>query len=305
VVTFLLRRLLSTIPLLLAILFASFLFMRSAPGGPFDAERALPPQIEANLKAKYHLDEPVEKQFTRYMGGLLQGDLGPSFKYQARTVNEIIGQALPVSLVLGATALVFALLVGIPAGIVGALHHNRAQDYLTMSVSLLGICVPNFVLGPILIIVFSFAVGWFPAGGWGSWNQLILPALTLGAIRAAYIARLSRAGMLEVIHQDFIRTARAKGLRERIVVGKHALRVAILPVVTYLGPATASVLVGSVVVERIFSIPGLGSFFVNSALNRDYTMAMGTVLLYSGLLISLNILVDVLYAILDPRVELA
>lgn len=304
-ITFLVRRLLSTIPLLLVILFASFVFMRSAPGGPFDAERALPPQIEANLEAKYHLDEPVEKQFLRYMDGLLHGDLGPSLKYQARSVNEIIGQALPVSLVLGATALVFALLVGIPAGVVGALHHNRTEDYLTMSVSLLGICVPNFVLGPILIIVFSFLVGWFPAGGWGSWNQLILPALTLGAIRAAYIARLSRAGMLEVIHQDFIRTARAKGLRERIVIGKHALRVAILPVITYLGPATASVLVGSVVVERIFSIPGLGSFFVNSALNRDYTMAMGTVLLYSGLLIFLNLMVDVLYAVLDPRVELA
>jgi len=305
VITFLVRRLLSTIPLLLVILFASFVFMRSAPGGPFDAERALPPQIEANLEAKYHLDEPVEKQFLRYLDGLLHGDLGPSLKYQARSVNEIIGQALPVSLVLGATALAFALLVGIPAGVVGALHHNRTEDYLTMSVSLLGICVPNFVLGPILIIVFSFAVGWFPAGGWGSWNQLILPALTLGAIRAAYIARLSRAGMLEVIHQDFIRTARAKGLRERIVIGKHALRVAILPVITYLGPATASVLVGSVVVERIFSIPGLGSFFVNSALNRDYTMAMGTVLLYSGLLIFLNLMVDVLYAVLDPRVELA
>lgn len=304
-ITFLVRRLLSTIPLLLVILFASFVFMRSAPGGPFDAERALPPQIEANLEAKYHLDEPVEKQFLRYLDGLLHGDLGPSLKYQARSVNEIIGQALPVSLVLGATALAFALLVGIPAGVVGALHHNRTEDYLTMSVSLLGICVPNFVLGPILIIVFSFAVGWFPAGGWGSWNQLILPALTLGAIRAAYIARLSRAGMLEVIHQDFIRTARAKGLRERIVIGKHALRVAILPVITYLGPATASVLVGSVVVERIFSIPGLGSFFVNSALNRDYTMAMGTVLLYSGLLIFLNLMVDVLYAVLDPRVELA
>jgi oligopeptide transport system permease protein len=302
--TFLLRRLLATIPLLLGILFFSFLFMRSAPGGPFDAERSLPPQIEANLQAKYHLDEPVGRQFVRYMGGLLQGDLGPSFKYQARSVNEIIAQSLPVSLTLGATALVIALVIGVPAGVMGALHHNSIRDYLSMSFSLLGICIPNFVLGPLLIILVSFGFGLLPAGGWGTPQQLILPAITLGAIRAAYVARLARAGMLEVVHQDFIRTARAKGLPERTVVGKHALRVAILPVVTYMGPATASILVGSVVVERIFSIPGLGSFFVNSALNRDYTMAMGTVLLYSALLITLNLIVDVFYSVLDPRVEL-
>jgi oligopeptide transport system permease protein len=272
--TYLLRRLLSTIPLLLGILFFSFVFMRSAPGGPFDDERSLPPQIEENLRAKYHLDEPLGKQFLRYVGGLLKGDMGPSFKYQARTVNEIIAQSLPVSLTLGAFALAIALMVGVPAGVFGALYHNRIQDYASMSMSLLGICIPNFVLGPILIIMFSFVLGWLPAGGWGNVSQLVLPAITLGAIRAAYIARLARAGMLEVIRQDFIRTARAKGLRERVVIGKHALRVAVLPVVTYLGPATASILVGSVVVERIFNIPGLGSFFVNSALTRDYTMAM-------------------------------
>lgn len=301
---YLIRRILSTIPLLLAILFFSFVFMRSAPGGPFDDERSLPPQIEANLQAKYHLDEPLGKQFLRYMGGLLQGDLGPSFKYQARTVNEIIAQSLPVSLTLGGFALAIALAVGVPAGVLGALHHNGIRDYFSMSFSLLGICVPNFILGPLLIMFFSFGLGWLPAGGWGTPSQIILPAITLGAIRAAYVARLARAGMLEVIHQDFIRTARAKGLRERVVVGKHALRVAILPVLSYLGPATASILVGSVVVERIFNIPGLGSFFVNSALNRDYTMAMGTVLLYSALLITLNLLVDILYAVVDPRVEL-
>lgn len=300
---YLARRLLSTIPLLFVILLFSFLFMRSAPGGPFDDERTLPPQIEENLRAKYHLDEPVSQQFLRYMGGLLHGDLGPSFKYQARSVNEIIAQALPVSLTLGAVALALALLIGIPAGVIGAVHHNRIEDWATMSFSLLGLCVPNFVLGPILIILFVFVLGWFPAGGWGTLQQLVLPALTLGAIRAAYVARLARAGMLEVIRQDFVRTARAKGLPERIVILKHALRIGILPVVTYLGPATASILVGSVVVERIFNIPGLGSFFVNSALNRDYTMAMGTVLLYSGLLITLNLVVDVFYSFLDPRVE--
>ncbi len=301
---YVLRRLLSTVPLLFAILFFSFMFMRSAPGGPFDAERSLPPQIEQNLRARYHLDDPLPQQFLRYMGHLMEGDLGPSFKYQARSVNEIIAQALPVSLTLGAVALAMAMLLGIPAGVFGALYHNQSRDYLIMGVSLLGICIPNFVLGPVLIILFSFGLGLLPAGGWGSFQQLLLPAVTLGAIRAAYVARLSRAGMLEVIRQDFIRTARAKGLRERVVVGKHALRVAVLPVLSYLGPAAASILVGSVVVERIFNIPGLGSFFVNSALNRDYTLAMGTVLLYSGLLITLNLVVDLLYAVIDPRVEL-
>ena len=302
---FLVRRIASTIPLLFIILLASFLFMRSAPGGPFDDERSLPPQIEANLQAKYHLDEPVMKQFGRYMWGLFQGDLGPSFKYQARSVNEIIAQSLPVSLALGVFALSFALIIGVPVGVFGAVKHNQPGDYTLMALALTGICIPNFVLGPLLIIVFSFWLGWFPAGGWGTLAQLVLPALTLGAIRSAYIARLARAGMLEVIGQDFIRTARAKGLREHVVIAKHALRIAILPVVSYLGPATASILVGSVVVERIFNIPGLGSFFVNSALNRDYTMAMGTVLLYSGLLITLNLVVDVLYAVIDPRVELS
>jgi len=303
-IDYLIRRLLSTVPLLFVILLASFAFMRSAPGGPFDNERKLPPQIEANLRAKYHLDEPLLRQFGRYLGGVMHGDLGPSFKYQGRSVNEIIAQSLPVSLTLGVLALFMALLLGVPIGIVGALHHNHFKDYALMSVALFGICVPNFVLGPILIILFSFGLGLLPAGGWGSPLQILLPAVTLGAIRAAYVARLARAGMLEVIRQDFIRTARAKGLSERVVVMKHALRLAILPVLSYLGPATASILVGSVVVERIFNIPGLGSFFVNSAINRDYTMAMGTVLLYSVLLITLNLVVDVLYAVVDPRVEL-
>ena len=299
------RRLLFTIPLLFFILLGSFFFMRMAKGGPFDDERELPPQIEANLRAKYNLDQPTHIQFLHYMKGLARGDLGPSFKYQARSVNEIIAQGLPVSFALGGSALVFALLIGIPVGVVGALRHNQPTDYLLMSVALLGISIPNFVLGPILIMIFSFSLGWLPAGGWGTVQQLILPALTLGAIRAAYVARLARAGMLEVIRQDFIRTARAKGLSERVVVGKHALRLAILPVLSYLGPATASILVGSVVVEKIFNIPGMGTFFVNSALNRDYTLAMGTVLLYSGLLITLNLLVDIMYAVIDPRVELS
>jgi oligopeptide transport system permease protein len=304
VIAFLARRLLQTGPLLLAIVVVSFLFMRLAPGGPFDEERALDPAVRANLEARYGLDQPLPTQLWMYVKGLAHGDLGPSFKYAGWQVKEIIGQALPVSLTVGLVALASALLIGVPLGVVGALRHNQWQDYSAMALALVGICVPNFVLGPLLIIVFVFHLGWLPVGGFGTPAQLLLPGLTLGAVRGAYIARLMRAGMLEVIGQDFIRTARAKGLAERVVVAKHALRLAILPVVSYLGPAVASILVGSVVVERIFSIPGLGTFFVNSALNRDYTLAMGTVLLYSGLLIALNLLVDVLYSLLDPRMEL-
>jgi oligopeptide transport system permease protein len=304
VIQFVLRRLLQTIPLLLGIIVVSFLFMRLAPGGPFDEERALDPVVRANLEARYGLDRSLPEQLALYVQGLLRGDLGPSFKYSGWQVREIIAQALPVSLTVGLVALASALLIGIPLGVIGALRHNRWPDYAAMSVAMVGICVPNFVLGPMLIILFVFQLGWLPVGGFGSFEQLLLPGFTLGAIRGAYVARLMRAGMLEVIGQDFVRTARAKGLTERVVVAKHALRLAILPVVSYLGPAIASILVGSVVVEKIFSIPGLGTFFVNSALNRDYTLAMGTVLLYSGLLIALNLLVDVLYSILDPRVEL-
>jgi oligopeptide transport system permease protein len=297
------RRLLGMVPLLVVIALAAFLFMRTAPGGPFDDERSLPPQIEANLRARYHLDEPLLQQFGRYVGELARGDLGPSFKYRNRTVNEIIAQSAPVSLTLGAVALLLALGIGITAGVISATHRHRAADHAAMVLALAGVCIPNFVLGPALIILFAFVLGWLPVGGWGSPPQIVLPAITLGAIRAAYIARLTRTGMLEVLGQDFIRTARAKGLTGRVVVMRHALKVAILPVVSYLGPAMASIMVGSVVVEQIFHVPGLGSFFVQSALNRDYTLAMGSVLFYSTLLILLNLMVDVAYHYLDPRVE--
>ncbi len=301
---FLLRRLLSTLPLLVAIVVFSFLFMRLAPGGPFDQERELDPLVRHQLEARYGLDQPLPHQLWLYTKGLLHGDLGPSFRYPGWTVNEIIAQALPVSLSLGLLALAIALLTGIPLGVIAAVRRDGWPDHLAMGLALVGICVPNFILGPLLILLFVFKLGWLPAGGFGTLQQLILPAVTLGAIRAAYLARLTRAGMLDVLQKDFIRTARAKGLHERVVVAKHALRIAILPVVSYLGPAIASILVGSVVVEKIFAIGGLGTFFVNSALNRDYTLAMGTVLLYSVLLIGLNLLVDLLYRVLDPRVEL-
>ena len=301
---YLIRRALFTIPLLLAIVVVSFLFMRLAPGGPFDLDRELDPLVRANLEAHYGLDQPVLTQLGMYLDGLLHGDLGPSFKYAGYSVREILAQGAPVSFALGAAALLIALMIGIPLGTVAALHHNERGDQIATGVALVGICVPNFVLGPLLILVFVFQFGWLPDGGWGSPAQLVLPALTLGAVRAAYIARLTRTGMLDVLQQDFVRTARANGLRERTIVAKHVLRIGLLPVLQYLGPAAASILVGSVVVERIFSVPGLGSFFINAALNRDYTLAMGSVLLYSLLLITLNLIIDLLSRRFDPRVQL-
>ncbi len=291
------------LPVLFVIVSVSFFLMRLAPGGPFDQERALPEQVRANIEARYHLDESLWRQYLRYLGDVLHGDLGPSFRYPDRSVNELLALGFPVSLTLGLCALTFALVLGGLSGILAALGRNSVLDYLTMSLSLGGVSIPNFVLGPILMLVFALGLGWLPVAGWESWRHLVLPSVTLGAFYAAYIARLTRAGMLEVIGQDFIRTARAKGLRESAVVLRHALPGAILPVVTYLGPASAAVLTGSVVVETIFSIPGIGRYFVSSALNRDYTMVLGTVVFYSVLLVGFNLVVDVLYAYLDPRVQ--
>lgn len=302
--SYVLRRLLGVGPLLVLIALFAFLFMRTAPGGPFDQERALPAQIEASLRAQYHLDEPLLEQFGRYLGDIVRGDLGPSFRYRNRSVNEIIAQSAPVSLTLGVVAMAFALVLGIAAGVVSAVREHTWVDHTAMAVAMAGICIPNFVLGPLLILVFVFSFKLLPPAGWGALEHLILPALTLGAIRAATIARLTRGGMLEALEQDFVRTARAKGLAEQVVALRHALKVAILPVVSYLGPAMAATLTGSVVVERIFLVPGLGTFFVQSALNRDYTVAMGAVLFYSTLLIFLNLAVDIAYTRLDPRVEL-
>ena len=269
-------------PILLVIVTVSFFVMRVAPGGPFDLERTLPPEVRANVEARYHLDEPLARQYVRYLGDVLRGDLGPSFRYPDRTVTELIGLGVPVSLTLGVCALVFALVLGGTAGILAALRHNRLVDYLTMSLALGGVSVPNFVLGPLLMLVFALWLGWLPVAGWGSWRHLVLPAVTLGVFYTAYVARLSRAGMLEVVFQDFVRTARAKGLRESVVVLRHALPRAVLPVVSYLGPAAAGALTGSVVVETIFGIPGIGRYFVQSALNRDYTMVLGTVIVFSA-----------------------
>lgn len=301
-VRFVLGRLAGFPVVLLAIVTASFFIMRLAPGGPFDTDRALPAEVRANIEARYHLDEPLWRQYVRYLGDVWRADLGPSFRYPDRSVNELIALGFPVSLTLGLSALAIAVLIGGAAGTLAALRHNRALDYLTMSLALGGVSVPNFVLGPLLILTFALGLGWLPVAGWGTWRHLVMPSITLGVFYAAYVARLARAGMLEVVLQDFIRTARAKGLSEGAVILRHALPSAVLPVVSYLGPAAAGALTGSVIVETIFGVPGIGRYFVTSALNRDYTMVLGTVLFYSGLLIAFNLVVDVLYAYLDPRV---
>ena len=301
---YILRRVAGFLPVLLVIVSLSFFMMRLAPGGPFDQERVLPDQVRANIEARYHLNEPLWRQYLRYLGDIARGDLGPSFRYPDRSVNELLSLGFPVSLTLGLCALAVALTLGGTAGVLAGLKRNGWVDYLTMSFALCGVSVPNFVLGPILMLVFALGLRWLPVAGWGTWRHLILPSVTLGTFYAAYVARLTRAGMLEVIGQEFIRTARAKGLREATVVLHHALPGAILPVVTYLGPASAAILTGSVVVETIFSIPGIGRYFVGSALNRDYTMVLGTVVFYSVLLLVFNLIVDVLYAYLDPRVQL-
>jgi oligopeptide transport system permease protein len=301
--SYVLKRILWMIPTLWIVATLAFLLMRAAPGGPFDAERKLPPSIEKNVKAKYHYDEPLHRQCLRYMWGLVRLDLGPSLKLQGRSVNEIIWQALPYSLALGALALGLALFLGILFGTIAAVHQNGLIDYAVMLVALAGISIPTFVIGPLLIVVCVFMLRLLPVAQWGGPAHLVMPVITLAAPFTAYIARLMRAGMLDVLNQPFIRAARAKGVGEAAVIYKHALKVAILPVVTFLGPASAQILTGSVVVEKIFNLPGLGRFFVNSAFNRDHTVALGVALIYCVMLLVFNLIVDIAYAYLDPRIR--
>jgi len=302
--SFILRRLLASVLTLFVVVVLSFFIMRLVPGGPFSQERGIHPKIKENIEKKFHLDEPLWKQGVRYIGDLCRGDLGPSLKRPNRTVNEILAEAFPRSALLGATALLMALLLGCSAGVYAALHHNTARDYASMGLVMIGVSIPSMVLAPLLITFFALTLKLFPTSGWGTLSQLILPASALGLAYAARIARLTRGGMLEVIRQDYIRTARAKGLSERLVIWRHALRLGLSPLVSYLGPATASILTGSFVVEKIFAIPGMGTYFVSAASERDYTLALGTVLVYSVLLVGLNLVVDVAQAILDPRVRL-
>ncbi len=300
---FVARRLLQTIPVLFVIVTATFFMVRFVPGGPFTSEKALPPEILRNLEAHYGLDQPLWKQYTNYVGRVARGDLGPSFKYANHTVNEIIAAKLPVSLELGAEALAVALLIGLPLGVLAAVRRNSWLDYVASSVGMLGICVPTFVLGPLLVLFFAIHLGWANASGWYDWTDRVLPALTLGFVYAAYLMRLTRGGMLEVLNQDYIRTARAKGASELRVVLRHALRGGLLPVVSFLGPAVAGILTGSFVIETIFQVPGLGREFVNSAFNRDYTLVLGTVILYASLIVVCNLVVDVVQVWLNPKLK--
>jgi oligopeptide transport system permease protein len=289
--------------ILLVMISATFFLVRLAPGGPFSAERALPPEVEKAMMARYHMDDPLLTQYAYYLGSLLKGDLGPSLKHRERTVNQIVAEHLPVSFVLGAWALVISLCLGLGAGLLSALVPRTIFDYAAMGLAVLGISLPAFVVGPLLQMGFARGLKWFPVAGTGSWEHLVLPAFALGLPFAARFARLTRAGMLDVLSEDFIRTARAKGLTECTVILRHSLRGGMLPVVSFLGPAIASITTGSLVVERIFSIPGLGREFVESALNRDYTLVMGTVIVYGTMIIFCNLLTDLAYAVLDPRVR--
>lgn len=298
-----LRRAAAAIPTLFVLLTLAFILIRAAPGGPFDAERQLPPAVEESLQQRYHLDEPLYREYGRYLWNITRGDFGPSFQYQDLTVTQLIHAGFPISLQMGASAMLLALLAGLSLGIIAALNQNHAVDYGVMTIAMVGISIPNFVLAPLLILGLAVYLDWLPAGGLETWRHHVLPVITLAAVQVAYIARLTRGSMIEVLRSPFIRTAHAKGLPTRIVLLRHALPAALMPVVSYLGPATSSIITGSVVVETIFGIPGLGRHFVNGALNRDYTLVLGVVTLYGMLVIILNFLVDLLYTWLDPRIK--
>jgi oligopeptide transport system permease protein len=304
-ISFVLRRLASAVPTLFIVVTISFFLMRFAPGGPFNLERPLPPQTMANLMATYHLDQPLWNQYLTYIGNAVTGDFGPSYIYKDNTVAELIGKGLPYSMELGFYALLLALVGGVLAGTIAALRQNSFLDFLIMSVSTVGVTVPNFVVGPVLTLVFAITLAWLPAGSWGdgSLRFLILPMVALALPQLAVFARLTRGSMIEALHTDHIRTARAYGLPSHVVVVTHAMRAAMLPVVSYLAPAAAALLTGSAVVETIFTIPGVGRYFVLGAINRDYTLVMGTVVLIAIFVIVFNLVVDILYGLLDPRVR--
>ena len=299
------KRLLGAIPTLAIIIVLSFLLTRLAPGGPFDEEQALPPEIKANLERAYGLDQPMPVQLGRYVSGLLRGDFGPSFKFKDFSVTELIATGLPVSLKLGLAAMLLAVLVGVPLGTLAAVRHNRAADHLVTGFAVLGIAVPVFVIAPLAALVFGIYLGWLPVAGWapGTLRDMVLPVVTLALPVIAYIARLTRGSVLETLRASFVRAARARGVPERRLLLRHVLPAALVPVVSYLGPATAAVLTGSLVVETIFGLPGLGRYLVQGALNRDYTLVMGMVIVFAAIMITLNLVVDLVYAWLDPRMR--
>jgi ABC-type dipeptide/oligopeptide/nickel transport system permease component len=310
---YIVRRLLDMIPVMLFISLVTFALVHAVPGGPFSREKALPAEIIANLNRYYGLDQPLWKQYTDYMGlsrnpsgnfaGVLQGNFGPTYSSRSRTVNDVFRDHLPVSMKLGLASLLISIGIGIPLGVVAALKQNSFWDYLSMTVAIFGVSVPSIVLGPVFILIFALTLKWFPVAGWGRPEQIVMPAVALGLGQSAIIARLTRASMLQVIREDYIRTARAKGLSERVVIVRHAIKNAFIPVATILGPMFAALLTGTFVIEQIFAIPGLGRHFISSITNRDYPQVMGTTLLYAVFLVIANLLVDLTYAFLDPRIS--
>ncbi len=304
---FIVKRILEAIPTLFILITLSFFLMRLAPGSPFTSERAYPPEVIANIEAKYHLNEPLHKQYAIYLGNLAKGDFGPSFKYKDQTVNDLIASAFPVSLKLGITAFSFAVVIGLSAGIIAALNQNSKWDYLVMSFAMTGVIMPSFVFAPLLVLIFAIYLKWLPAGGWngGQLYYMVLPVLSLTIGYVAGIARITRGSMIEVLHSNFIRTAKAKGLPIRRIVLKHALRPALLPVITYLAPAFVGIITGSMVIESVFGLPGLGQLFVNGALNRDYSLVLSLTVMVGTLTIFFNAVVDILYAVIDPKIRYA
>lgn len=302
--SYLLKRLWGAVLTLFVVVTISFFMMRLAPGGPFSKDRAYPPEVLKNIEAKYNLDKPLLVQYGIYLKRIvIDFDLGPSTRYADRSVNELIAGGAAYSVKIGLGALVFALFVGLTAGLVAAFNHNKFLDYVPMSISMIGVSMPDFVLANLLMITFALGLNWLPVAGVEDWQGYILPCVTLGLIFASSIARLTRGGMLEILTQDFIRTAKAKGLSGPVILRRHTLKGGLVPVVSYLGPATAAMMTGSLIVERVFNIPGLGRFFVDSAINRDYTLAMGSVIVFAVLIIGFNIVVDLLYGLMDPRVS--
>ncbi|MGX2948520.1 oligopeptide ABC transporter permease OppB [Frederiksenia canicola] len=302
---FIVKRIMEAIPTLFILITFSFFLMRLAPGSPFTSERAYPPEVMANIEAKYHLNEPLYKQYFIYLKNLSQGDFGPSFKYKDQTVNDLIASAFPVSFKLGIVAFLFAVTIGICAGTFAALKQNSRWDYIVMSFAMTGVIMPSFVFAPLLVLFFAIYLKWLPAGGWngGQIYYMVLPVLSLTIGYVAGISRITRGSMIEVLHSNFIRTAKAKGLPMRKIIFKHALRPALLPVITYLGPAFVGIITGSMVIESVFGLPGIGQLFVNGALNRDYSLVLSLTILVGSLTIFFNAVVDILYAVIDPKIR--
>ena len=300
-----LLRILGAIPTLLLVIAIAFLMVHAAPGGPFDSERALPPEIEANVRRAYNLDESLPEQFFRYVNGLWRGDFGPSYRYRDYTVAELIRVALPVSMQLGAIAMLVALMVGVSAGVIAALKKNTLIDRLVSGMAMIGISVPIFVIAPLMVLVFAVVLNWLPASwsGGSGLSRYVMPVIALALPQIAYIARLTRASMINVMNSDFVRTARSQGLSTLSVIRYHAIKPAMLPLLSYMGPAIAAILTGSVIVEQVFGIPGVGTLFIRQALNRDYTVVLGVTVFYAAIVIALNLVVDLLYGFLDPRIR--